>query len=289
MRASRYCLGKTVDHAVTGAACQVQWVRRRWNAPGTRTVDLSDARRGTANRTVAARSGLQIPGWARRDHCPAGLVSWHAACIGYAGANGAGRGGKDVKKLLLLGSAIAAGVLIKRLLESSVDARPAQTARLLGSGMAGSVFGIVRAADEDEALALIARFDEHQIDCALLALERDLDGASLGLAERLRKEHGDHLDETRARREERGSEDEVYGAVEAFDVHCRDRLADLREIDDDEFAERYVDRVAAEHEAMIEAIDEALLPATDDATVRELLQRHRQHMVTHLANARLLH
>ena len=194
-----------------------------------------------------------------------------------------------MKKLLLLGSAIAAGVLIKRLLENTPAPWPARTSHLLGSGAEGDVFGIVRAADEDEALALVARFDEHQIDCAELALERDLDGASLGLAERLRKEHGDHLDETRARREERGSEAEEYGAVEAFDVHCRDRLAELREIADDEFAERYVERVAAEHEAMIEAIDEALLPATDDATVRELLQRHRQHLASHLADARRLH
>ena len=193
-----------------------------------------------------------------------------------------------MKKLLLLGSAIAAGVLIKRLLENSQDAHPARTTHLLGSDSEDSVFGIVRAADEDEALALIARFDEHQIESAELALERDLDGASLGLAERLRKEHSDHLEETRARREERGSEDEEYGAVEAFGVHCRDRLAELREIDD-EFAERYVERVAAEHEAMIEAIDEALLPASDDATVRELLQRHRQHMASHLAIARRLH
>jgi putative membrane protein len=193
-----------------------------------------------------------------------------------------------VKKLLLLGSAIAAGVLIKRLLETPPDARSGRPMPLLGSGTE-AVFGIVRAADEDEALALIARFDEHQIDCAELALERELDSASLGLAERLRKEHGDHLDETRARREERGSEDEQYGAVEAFDVHCRDRLAELREIAEDEFAESYVERVAAEHEAMIEAIDEALLPASDDATVRELLQRHRQHLAMHLADARLLH
>ena len=194
-----------------------------------------------------------------------------------------------MKKLLLLGTAIAAGVLIKRFLESSSDLESARPMPLLGSGSLSDVFGIVRAADEDEALALIARFDEHQIDCAELALERDLDGASLGLAERLRKEHGDHLDETRARREERGSDDGQYGVVDAFDVHCRDRLAELREIAEEEFAESYVARVAEEHEAMIEVIDEALLPASDDATVRELLQRHRQHMASHLADARLLH
>lgn len=193
-----------------------------------------------------------------------------------------------MKKLLLLGSAIAAGVMLKRWLESQPDAHSAPT-RLLGTRDDGPVFGIVRAADEDEALALMARFDQHQIDCAELALERELDGAGLALAERLRKEHGDHLDETRARREERGSEYEQYGAVEAFDIHCRDRLAELREIADEDFADTYVERVAAEHEAMVEAIDEALLPASDDATVRELLQRHRQHLAAHLEDARRLH
>lgn len=194
-----------------------------------------------------------------------------------------------MKKLLLLGSAIAAGVLFKRLLDNLEDARPLPATHLLGPGSESPVFGIVRAGDADEALALLERFDEHQIDCAELALERELDGATVGLAERLRKEHADHLDETRARREERGSESALYGAVEAFDVHCRDRLAELREIADHEFAERYVDRVAEEHEAMVEAIDEALLPVAEDGTVRELLRRHRQHLASYLEDARLLH
>jgi predicted outer membrane protein len=196
-----------------------------------------------------------------------------------------------VKKLLMLGTAIAAGVLIKRLLESPRLPAPVtgreQRLQLLGSGE--PVFGVLRIGGADEALAILARFDEHQIQCAELALERDLDDATLGMAERMRKEHGDHLDESRARVEERGAETSQFGSVAQFDGRCRVRRDELRDVPDEEFVAVYLERVAQEHAAMVQLIDGALLPEVEDATVRELLTRHRAHLSAHLAEARMLH
>jgi putative membrane protein len=196
-----------------------------------------------------------------------------------------------VKKLLLLGTAVAAGVLIKRWLETprlpvvEVERLPRSRALVHGE----PVFGVVKVGGADEALGILARFDEHQIACAEAARERDLDDATLGMAERLRKEHSDRLEETNARAEERSAEPEQFGSVAHFDTRCNERLEELVGLPDAGFAGEYLERVADEHAAMLRLIDDALLPDVADPIVRELLRRHRKHLASHLADARMLH
>lgn len=196
-----------------------------------------------------------------------------------------------MKKLLLLGTAVAAGVLIKRWFDVPRLPPPEDEAiprsRALEQGE--PVFGVVKISGADEALGVLARFDEHQIACAEAARQRDLDDATLGLAERLRKEHADRLEETRARAEERNAETEQFVSVEHFDARCSERFEELQDVPDEDFATEYLERVADEHAAMLRVIDESLLPEVSDPVVLELLRRHRQHLATHLADARMLH
>lgn len=196
-----------------------------------------------------------------------------------------------MKKLLLLGTAVAAGVLIKRWLETPRlavdDPSDVLPTRALEHGE--PVFGLVRTSGADEALGILARFDEHQVECARAALERDLDDATLGLAERMRKEHEDHLEEARARAEERQAEPDQFVSVSHFDARCSERLEALRALPDEGFASEYLERVADEHAAMMKVIDDALLPGVADPTLRELLRRHRAHLKSHLSEARMLH
>lgn len=194
-----------------------------------------------------------------------------------------------MKRLLMLGTAIAAGVLLKRVLDAQRELPPAVTRTRRALPRAEPVFGLLRVGGSDESLAILARFDRLQVEAALLALERDLDDATLGMAERLRKEHGDRLEETEARAEERNADAAQFGSVSAFDRHCCERLEELRDLPDAGFAEAYRARVADEHAAMVALIDDKLLPEVGDPTVRELLRRHRTHLARHLAEARRLH
>jgi predicted outer membrane protein len=194
-----------------------------------------------------------------------------------------------MKKLLMLGTAIAGGLLLKRVLDAQREAPATLTRRPRSLPPAEPVFGLVRVGGADESLEILARFDQLQVDAALVALERDLDDATLGMAERLRKEHGDRLEETRARAEERNTDAAGFGSVTAFDTHCCERLEELRGLPDAAFAEAYRERVADEHAAMVALIEDTLLPEADDPTVRELLRRHRTHLARHLAEVRKLH
>lgn len=197
-----------------------------------------------------------------------------------------------MRRLLLLGTAVAAGLLIKRWLDVPRLPRPEVEQRLPRSRallQGEPVFGVVKVSGADEALGILARFDEHQIACAEAARERSLDAATRRLAERLRKEHGDRLEEAQARLEERNADPGEFASVAHFDTRCDERLQDLLALPDRGFAAEYLERVRDEHTAMLLLIDDALLPDVNDPVVSGLLRRTRRHLEAHLKDARRLH
>lgn len=204
-----------------------------------------------------------------------------------------------MKRLLLMAAAVAAGLVAKRAWENRNAPDPA----LLDDAVvpdAGDTLDVA-AVEENErgwpavvpsgndgVLGALVMFDEHIVASAEIALNRDVDDGALTLAAMLRDEHRMHLDHSRAlidRFELELAQDPAVAEIEAW---CYARRSELAAADDEVFEATWVFDTIDDHEAMIGFIDEVLLDAAADDRVREHVRMTREHLATHLAQARML-
>lgn len=186
------------------------------------------------------------------------------------------------KFLVVASAAVAAGVLLHRLMQGGGLRLPGPLSgtRALESTPL-DLDAPVRT--DGDVLGLLQVFDQHQIRCARLALERGLDDATTVLAERLRKEHEDHLGEVEARIEEREPEPRQRGAVSEFQSRCDARFEELEARDGDGFASQYLEAITEEHASMLRLIERSIADAASTTVTTGLLARTRKHLANHLA------
>jgi putative membrane protein len=196
--------------------------------------------------------------------------------------------GETMKRMLLMMAASAAAALmIKRAFERRELALDAGTDTQALSAEE-ELWPIEQPADDTGVLGALVMLDEHQIAAAEIALNRPVPEEIQTLASTLREEHQSHLEETRElidQLEMQLAQDEVVAEIES---RCFARRSQLGETEDQWFEQAYVSEVVDDHERMLEFIDRALLPAANDVRVLQHVRRTREHIASHLAEARML-
>ena len=141
---------------------------------------------------------------------------------------------------------------------------------------------------DDGVLGALAMLDEHQIATAQMALNRPVPDAIQTLAATLRDEHRDSLARTRELIDRLGLELAQDPAVAEIEGHCFARRTELAGASDEDFEHAYLQDVVDDHERMLEFVDTSLAPAARDERVVEHVRHAREHLASHLAEARML-
>ncbi|MDQ2702519.1 MAG: DUF4142 domain-containing protein [Pseudomonadota bacterium] len=148
-----------------------------------------------------------------------------------------------------------------------------------GTGMAGMDAG------QQEALALLAAVDEHEIAAAEQARSKNVDGAELEFAELMDTEHSKNLEATRALMVADAAES---AAVAEQKSKGQAELERLGALDGDAYEDAYIDAMVAGHEDALNMLETRLIPAAQDEAVRQHLSMSRDHVAAHLEKARAL-
>jgi putative membrane protein len=152
------------------------------------------------------------------------------------------------------------------------------------------------AADED--LPQAGAFSDAEIVGALVAADQGkMEAGELGVdkaaradvkrfAGRMKKEHASHLDRVNRVASEQGitaAESEFSNGLRR---HSTEMSGALRPLSGADFDRAYIDAEVAEHQALLDALDERLIPSAKDAKLRSELRRTRSIINEHLRDAR---
>lgn len=173
----------------------------------------------------------------------------------------------------------------------SGDATPATTTpdatRPADDAMVPPVGADMQAANgQEEALALLAAVDQHEIDAARQARSKGVDGAELEYAELMEAAHSADLDATRALMV--GADAGDSGDVASQKAKGEAELERLAGLEGDAYEDAYIDAMVAGHQDALSLLDNRLIPAARDDAVRAHFNTARGHVAEHLEKARAL-
>jgi putative membrane protein len=138
------------------------------------------------------------------------------------------------------------------------------------------------ATSQADALALLATADEHEIAAADQALGKNVTGAVRDFAQMMKTDHGKNLTDTT----KLGAANSTAPAVTAL----KDKgEADLKALDTHsgaDYEKAYMEAMVKGHGDVLALIDNTLMPAATDASVREHFTTTRAAVARHLDKAK---
>lgn len=159
--------------------------------------------------------------------------------------------------------------------------RPADTDAPAAEPPAGAT---TSAMSQGEALAMLMVINEHEIAAADQALGKEVAGKVREYANLMRSDHNRNMEDTRKLGGTASTSTEVTTqrskgetALRALDAHTGKA-----------YEMAYIDAMVKDHAEALTTIDEKLLPAATDATVREHLTATRTTVAGHLDRAKQL-
>lgn len=131
------------------------------------------------------------------------------------------------------------------------------------------------------ALGLLATIDQHEIDAARQAKDKEVDGDVLAFADMMEKEHGANLEKTRALGPAADTPD-----IAAMKQKNKAELDALAAKSGDEYQKAYIDAMVKGHQDALDAIDRKMMPAATRDEVKQHLADSRKAVEAHLTRAK---
>lgn len=150
----------------------------------------------------------------------------------------------------------------------------------------------------DETLPQAGAFSDAEIVGALVAADQgEMEAGDLGVekgaradvksyAQKMKREHASHLDRVNRLASDQGitaAESEFSNGLRR---HSTEMSGALRPLSGADFDRAYIDAMVADHQALLDAIDERFIPSAQDAKLRSELRRTRSTVNEHLRDAR---
>lgn len=139
-----------------------------------------------------------------------------------------------------------------------------------------------------EILGIVGAANHGELDAAELAGDRSPTDAVKKFAGRMLKDHGDAKQELVDVEAKAGLTPADTELSNGLTKRAADESAMLEPLDGSDFDAAYVDAQVADHEALLRALDEELIPSAKDPSVAALLRRLRPIVSRHLDHARRL-
>lgn len=161
--------------------------------------------------------------------------------------------------------------------------------------MALAVSAAAQAADEvpqagafsdAEIVGALQVSDQGEMEAGDLGIEKAARADVKSYANRMKKEHASHLERLNRMASEQG----VTGAESEFSAGLRRHMTEmtgaLRPLSGADFDRAYMDGMVADHQALLDAIDQRFIPSAKDAKLRAELRKTRSVVNDHLRDAR---
>lgn len=139
-----------------------------------------------------------------------------------------------------------------------------------------------------EIVGALVAADQGEMEAGDLAMEKAARSDVKRYGERMKKEHASHLDRVNRLASDRGitaAESEFSNSLRR---HSTEMSGALRPLSGADFDRAYIDAMVADHQALVDAIDERFIPSARDEKLRAELRRTREKINGHLREARRL-
>lgn len=157
-------------------------------------------------------------------------------------------------------------------------ADPANTAMSPGGAMS-----------EGDAVGMLVAINEHEIAAAEQARSKNVKGRVLEYANMMHKEHTQNLQQTRALEGTAGVTAGTAGDVAAQRAKAEAKRAQLASLSGDAYERAYLEAMVEDHQEALTMLEQRLIPAAQNAALRQHLNTTRDHVARHLEQARALH
>ena len=167
--------------------------------------------------------------------------------------------------------------------------------RLTAVAVTLALAAAVQAADEvpqagafsdAEIVGALQAADQSEMEAGDMAIEKASRADVKSYGNRMKKEHASHLERVNRIASEQGitgAESEFSGGLRR---HATEMNGALRPLSGADFDRAYIDAMVADHQALLDALDERLIPSAKDAKLRAELRRTRSTVNDHLRDAR---
>jgi len=143
-----------------------------------------------------------------------------------------------------------------------------------------------KAANEKEALAMLAAVDENEISAAAQAQKMPLDGPVKGFTREMREQHAENLRSTLKVAGGKSALPTDSDSVKEIKQDGTEKLKQLSRLNGKDFEKAYMDTMVKGHEDALSMIDHQLMPAVSSDAVRKHLLDTRKHVAMHLDEAK---
>ncbi|HEY4554951.1 MAG TPA: DUF4142 domain-containing protein [Lysobacter sp.] len=152
-----------------------------------------------------------------------------------------------------------------------------------GSATAGAT-----AMTEADAVGMLVAINEHEIAAAEQARSKNVKGRVLEYANMMHKEHTQNLQQTRALEGSAGVTAGTGGDVAAQRTKSEAKRTQLASLSGDAYERAYIDAMVQDHQEALTMLDQRLIPAAQNAALRQHLTMTRDAVARHLEQARAL-
>lgn len=142
-----------------------------------------------------------------------------------------------------------------------------------------------QAMGDAEILAFLFAVNAHEVETARLALQKSESDEIRGLARRLRQDHGAGVQKSVELARRVGVTPVLAEPVMSLEEQTTEGLARIARLEGDEFDRVFLDTVIAEHQLVLETIDNQLLPNARHPELPRHLQATRRLVAAHLDEA----
>lgn len=151
--------------------------------------------------------------------------------------------------------------------------------------LAGALTGLAEPADS-EILATVKAIDQHEIDAANTALDKNPSPEVRDFAQKMQTEHMQNMNELNAVAQEENLSVTDTAAVTAFKTKAKAKELTLKPFTGGAFEKMYIDAMVSGHQDALDKLDKDLIPQAKSEKVKDFLNKTRSSVSTHLDHAK---
>lgn len=155
-----------------------------------------------------------------------------------------------------------------------------------GAGMGAATPG--GAMSEGDALGMLTVSNEHEIATSEAAQQKGVKGPVADFAKQMIAEHTKNQEQTRALEGTAGVTIGTAGEVATHRAKHEAERTQMAALNGQEFERAYVQGQVRAHQETLTMLDQRLIPAAQNAAVKQHLTTTREHVARHLEQARAL-
>lgn len=137
-----------------------------------------------------------------------------------------------------------------------------------------------------EIVGALVAADQGEMEAGELAIPKAARADVKRFAERMKKEHASHLDRVNRLASDQGITAAESDFSNGLRRHSTEMSGALRPLSGADFDRAYIDAMVADHQALVDALDERFIPSAKDAKLRAELRKTRSMVNEHLRDAR---